>query len=55
MDKYIIFRICTFGRDIYNGTFTTKEADNDKSDLLVEILNLKKQVKQKYPKQKQQK
>ena len=30
---------------MFNSTVTTKEADNDQSDLLVEILNFKKQVK----------
>ena len=29
----------TFGRDIYSGTITLKEANEDQSDLLVEILN----------------
>ena len=45
----------TFGRDIHNGTFTRKEADNDQSDLLVEILNFRKQVKPKNTEKKQQK
>ena len=35
----------TFGRDTNNGTITTKELDNDQSDLLVEVLNFRKQVK----------
>ena len=39
--------INTFGRDIYNSTITLKEADKDQSDLLVEILNFRKQVKTK--------
>ena len=47
--------ISTFGRDIYNGTITTKEADNNQSDLLVEILNFRKQVKPKNTEKKQQK
>ena len=36
---HIIYRtISTFGRDIDNGTITQKEADEDQSNLLVEIL-----------------
>ena len=38
-------KISTFGRDIYNGKITLKEANKDQSDLLVEILNFRKQVK----------
>ena len=38
----------TFGRDIYNGTITLKQADSDQADLLVEILNFKKQAKSKH-------
>ena len=48
-------RINTLATDIYNGTLTLKEADNDQSDLLIEILNFRKQVKQKYPEKNQQK
>ena len=33
--------ISTFGRDVYNDTVTKKEADEDQSDLLVEILNFR--------------
>ena len=29
--------INTFGRDIYNGTITLKEADKDQSSLLVKL------------------
>ena len=47
--------IKTFGKDIYNGEVTLKEADDDQADLLVEIMNFKKQVKPKSPKTKQQK
>ena len=47
--------ISTFGRDIYNGTITKKEADEDQSDLSVEILNFRKQVKPKNTEKKQQK
>ena len=46
MNKYTYnfqnFRISIFDRDIYNGRITTKQADNDQSDLLVEISNFKK-------------
>ena len=38
-------KISTFGRDIYNGKITLKEANKDQSDLLVEILNFRKEVK----------
>ena len=47
--------ISTFGRDIYNGTITKKEADEDQSDLLVETFNFKKQLKPKNPEEKLQK
>ena len=47
--------INTFGREIYNGTITIKEADNDQRDLLVEILNFRKHVKPKNREKKQQK
>ena len=46
--------ISTFGRNIYNSTFTKKEADEDQSDLLGKILNFRKQVKPKKPEEKQQ-
>ena len=45
----------TFGRDIYNGTITIREADNDQSGLIVTILSFRKQVKPKHPEKKQQK
>ena len=45
----------TFGRDIYTGKITTKEADEDQSNILVEILNFKKKAKPKSPKKKQTK
>ena len=47
--------INTFGRGIQNGKITTEEADEDQSDLLVEILSFKKKAKSKSPKKKQQK
>ena len=60
MNKYAynfqkIQTICTFGRGIYNDKITTKVANEDQSDLLVEILNFRKQVKPKYTEKKQQK
>ena len=33
--------IKTFGRDIYNGKITLKEADNNQANLLVEIMDFK--------------
>ena len=35
----------TFGRDIYNGTITLKEADEDGNSLLVEIMNFERKIK----------
>ena len=35
----------TFGRDIYDGKTTLKEADNGQSNLSVEIMNFKKNTK----------
>ena len=37
--------INTFGRNIYNGRFTLKEADEDQSSLLVEIMDFKKKIR----------
>ena len=45
----------TFARDINNCTITLKEADNHQSDLLVEILNFRKQVKPINPEKKHEK
>ena len=45
----------TFGRDIYSGTVTTKDADDDHFDLLIEILNFRKQLEPKNPENKEQK
>ena len=42
----------TFGRDISNGTITLKEADKDQSDLLIENLNFRKQIKPHTPERK---
>ena len=47
--------IYTFGGDIDNRAIALKKADKDQSDLLVEVLNSKKQVKPKNPEKKQQK
>ena len=38
----IFWRINTFCRDIYNGKITLKEADEDQSNLLVEIMDFRK-------------
>ena len=45
--------ITTFGRDIYDGTINTKEADEEEGDLLVEMV--RKKVKPKNTEKKQQK
>ena len=42
MNIHIVQTIDTFGRDIYNDKITLKEANEDESDLLVEILNFRK-------------
>ena len=47
--------ISTFSGDIFNSTITIKEADTDQNDLLVEILNFRKQGKPKNKEKKQQK
>ena len=47
--------INTFTTDIYNGTVTLEEADNDQSKLLLEILSFRKQVKEKNSEKKQKK
>ena len=42
------FRIInTFGRDIFNGRITLKEANEDQSSLLVQIMNFKKKINHK--------
>ena len=41
--------INTFGRYIYNGVVTLKEADKDQSSLLVETLNFKSKTKPQNP------
>ena len=47
--------ITTFGRDIYDGTINTKEADEEEGDLLVEMLIFRRKVKPKNTEKKQQK
>ena len=47
--------IKTFGRDIYNDEITLKEADNDQTNLLVEIMAFKKNTKPQSQKNKQKK
>ena len=37
--------IRTFGRDIYNGEITLKEADEDQASLLNEIMNFRDKTK----------
>ena len=44
--------IKTFGKDIYDGTITLKEADDYQTDLLVEIMNFRKKTKPKSPEKK---
>ena len=46
--------ISTFSRDIYNGRVTTKDTDNDQSDLIVKISHFRKKVKPKSSEKKQQ-
>ena len=45
----------TFGRDIYNGTITKEDVEEDQSDLLFEILSFRKKVKPKNPEKKTEK
>ena len=47
--------ISSFGKNFYNGAITTKEANEDQGDLMVEIFNFRKQVKPKNSEKKQQK
>ena len=47
--------IKTFGRDIYEGEITIKEADEYQADLLVEIMNFKKNTKPRSQEKKQEK
>ena len=44
--------IKTFGRDIYSGKITLKDADEDQASLLVEIMNFKKKAKPQDPEKK---
>ena len=45
----------TFGRDIYNGKIPLKEAGEDQSNLLVEIMNFENKTKPQDQKKKQEK
>ena len=45
--------INTFGRDIYSGTITLKEADKDQIILLVEIMTFKNKIKPQNPEKKE--
>ena len=59
MDKFThnfqnFWTISTFRRDIYNGRVTTKDTDNDQSNLIVKILHFRKKVKPKGSEKKQQ-
>ena len=47
--------IKTFGRDIYEGKITIKEADEYQTDLLIEILNFRKYAKPRSQEKKQEK
>ena len=47
--------IKTFGRDIYSGKITLKDADEDQASLLVEIMNFKKKAKPQDPEKKEEK
>ena len=47
--------INTFGRDTYNSKITLKEADEDQSSLLDEIMNFTKKTKPQNPEKKQEK
>ena len=47
--------IRTFGKDIYSGEITLKEADEDQASLLVEIMNFKKKTKAQDPDKKEEK
>ena len=44
--------IRTFGKDIYDGAIMLKEADKYQKDLLVKIMNFKKNTKPKSPEKK---
>ena len=47
--------IHTFGREIYNGKITLKQADEDQGSLLVEIISFKKKTKPQNSEKKQEK
>ena len=48
-------RVKTFGRDIYESKITIKEANEYQTDLLADIMNFKKNTKQRSPEKKQKK
>ena len=58
-NKYVYIKVFnfrtinTFGRDIYNGKITLKEADEDQSSLFVEIMDFKKNARPQNPEKKQ--
>ena len=45
----------TFGRDIYEGKITIEEADEHKTNLLVEIMSFRKNTKQRSQEKKREK
>ena len=45
----------SFGTDIYEGKITIKEADDYQTDLLVQIMNFKKNTKPRSQEKKQEK
>ena len=45
----------SFGRDIYEGKITIKEADDYQTDLVVQIMNFKKNTKPRSREKKQEK
>ena len=47
--------IKTFDEDIYDGTITLEEADDQQTDLLAEIISFKKKTKPRSPEKKQEK
>ena len=47
--------IKTFGRDIYEGNITIKEADEYQADLIIEIINFRKKTKPRSQEKKREK
>ena len=58
-DKYTYrfknFQTKAFGRDIYEGKITIKEADEYQADLLIEIINFRKKTKPRSQERKREK